>query len=738
MSESRPGGTTTASKRSRHRPSTEGTGDRPPGAGSSTRRPDERPLSKGHELIPQASLDRLHAAIARVREQAEALADGDEETGHGPPGPHRRGDVPDRRRDAPARRDGPSPARRPVRSEEAAPPPPNARSAPPAPRTRPDPFTHRSPGGPPAGSTPPSRRLPRWTLAAAGAVAVAVLLVLPNTFALVSIFVPSSSTSVDVSTPTPFPLADGEQGDGTVDGDQNGASVSVDPPKVWKEVVLWGCDPDVDGEAGCELVPSSTDWTNHSEHAFYHEGALDPAPTYWLEAYMKADAGNETSVRLFNGGDDQWVFDSRVNTTSTAWTLVRSAGFTLNATGKEYFFQSRASTANTGAIRMVKLIAAQSYDLDAGTDITKTETQVRISGADASAGGAAVASDRSARFVWNETLFKPTADTKVFFEATGWTDSNGGADIVLHDVTSGNDVTSLNFAQDDPVTRKRVEITGNADWVDGDEYQVELDRGGGGGTLKLYIARIVIQQPVAPVATGRYVDLTWANSTTDTAFTDTGYPGRYHMDTEWGNRTAVFAATLKGSGGQTTVTARLFDNRNGSAVPGSTVEANGNGVTRVQSPYVTLDALNATYSAEYKVNAGDTATVRNAWIVVEQWMGKLYDPVLTTRHNGGACTWEFHLEHVATAGDLNWLDNGTLALGNDTGGKAQVVVDQGALVRTQGPVVTVAPGGTLRHQMRYEPDPANGAPPVELTADLVGKCATNGVHTRQRVIYEFR
>lgn len=585
------------------------------------------------------------------------------------------------------------------------------------------------------------------------AVSMLLLLVLPGALGVVIPEYPVSTTTAGVNDPTPFPFEAGSFGDATVSADQNNATATVDAPVLYKTIQVWGCDPDDTSDAGCTLTPNSTSYTFHNGTRFMPRAGWQPTSSlrFFLEAEMRAASGNTTFVRLYDEDNAAPVTASEISSASTTLELVRSGpiepdGVDLSL-GNELVMQTRASTADTGAVRMVRLVAELRYNWTDDKDIQKIVTQIPISGGDAQGGGQTAPSDRGAIFEFNETYFpKDTTLNKVQFEAVGWTDSNGGADVHLEDLTTGTTVATISFNQGDPITRAApVDVTG--DMVDGHEYEVQLDRGGGGGTVKVHNARLVVlQQSLAQRAdwrTGRYVDLAWSDSTTSATYQAAGHPGIYHFATEFDNGTARLEATIANDNNNALTSLRALHPRG--HVLGY-VNRSTNSWARVQSDaFAVVDddqTGNASYDAELKAGSG-TARVRKAWIVVEQAPGRVWDHVLRTGHDGARCDWRFWVEYdgdPATAVDNEtFLDNATVYLANGTTQAAQLVVEgpNGPARREPSRVVTVAPGDRVEHRVRFDANPGSGLDAATIRARLHGRCDTAGVHTVQHVTYKF-
>lgn len=566
-----------------------------------------------------------------------------------------------------------------------------------------------------------ARTLFRPRSAATTGVLLVLVLLVPAAGASVVPLLPPAAETFGVLGATPLPHQAGTLGSATITSGDNVAQVSVGPPKLWQEVVLWGCET-----AGtCSLTaPALTYGTAAGSLVRINAADYAPAPAWHLEATLAAPSGQTISVILLDKTGGGTIAASEVSTTSTTATTVRSAGFTLSS-DKEYQFQSKVTgLVAGGAVTMVKLVGLQEYP-------TSTQTQVRIAGGSETTATTYGVPGRAARWVYEgATGYDGLAG--VYLEAVGQVPAlqTGAGAVRLVDTGNGTEAAAVSFGTTlTSATRVRsADLSGAL--VTGREYEVEYQAGTGvTPKLTLHLARIVVAQ-ASFTKTVRYVDLAPTVTTTATSFATVGHPGRYHMDTEWGGTTAYLEATLKNSGAGGTTSLRGYDNGAAAAMTGSQLDVTGTTLARQRSGALTLNSANVTYAAQLQATSG-TAEARNAWLIVYQSGGKSYDHVLRTRNDVvNGCTWDFTLQHTGGS-NLARMTSATVTLRGATSA-AQIVVASGAVTQATGSAVSVAYGSRAEHVVASNPGSAGS---TTLNADLLGTCQGTGIHTAQPISY---
>lgn len=416
---------------------------------------------------------------------------------------------------------------------------------------------------------------------------------------------PSSGTTAAVADPSPVPLEAGPVGTTTISDGNNSATVETPAPKLWKELELWNCNPVADS---CNHEPTAGSFTTYeASKARVDASNFQPEPLFFLEAYMEAPTGETVSLRLRDLTDATNVTGTTVSTSSDSLELVRSGGFRLSG-AKDYAFQSRVTGSSSGgAVKSVKLLAMQQFP-------TAATTQARIASADEVTDTTFTVPESAA--LWQYDKASMDGIQSVHFEVVANMTSGlvNGANIRLVEVSSGTEIASFSVAASTttPTRFRSGDIASSLS--DGREYQVEAETGSITAKVYLHAARIVIIQSDFS-ETVQYTSLSWEDSTGSTGWTSAGYAGRYHMDTQWDNRTVFFEGTLADDTLATNASLRLFDRLAGSPVAGSTLNVIGLARTRVRTD-VTLNPRNATYRAEFKTEGGLTnALLDNAWIV---------------------------------------------------------------------------------------------------------------------------
>lgn len=553
-------------------------------------------------------------------------------------------------------------------------------------------------------------RRPRWL-----AGLLVLVLLAPGALGSVAPDWPASPLTANVAS-TPLPMSAGSMAAASIAADQGSATVTANAPKLWKEIVLWPCD----ATNGCaSAIPSGAYTTVDGSITHVDPADYGGSATFYLEAYLKAPAGQTASVILRNMTDGVDVAASEVTTSSSSYVLLRSAGFTLSGSKDYQFRMKNSGTSAGGELSMVKLVLEQQFP-------AKTETQVRLSSIATTSSALWTVPARAGKWRYDATGLDGL--TGAYFEFVANSGATDG-EVRLVDRTTGTVVSSTTFLSNVPFRSRSFDISGSM--ADGHEYEVEFASvvGGATGITTLYLARIVLQQ-ASFTKTVRYADLTWATSTTSTGFVTVGYPARYHMDSEWGGVTGYFEATLANSGAGGTSSATLWDNTAGSAVSGSQVDVTGTTRTRVRSASVALDRANGTYAVQLKASAG-TADLRDAWLIVLQVAGKTYDDALRTANAVNACTWSFTLVAGPTSG-LARLTSATIALRGNGVLQDQVKVAGGVLTQGSGAAVSVPYPGNLQHVVTTNPSSAGSS---SISASLSGTCSGTGIHTVQPVTY---
>lgn len=514
----------------------------------------------------------------------------------------------------------------------------------------------------------------------------------------------------------------------TVDNDNSTATATVQKPELWKEVVMWSCDPKDDD---CR-IPFPTAATGGYDkkggtRTQIDLAEYDPDPTFHLEAYMKAPSGAKAYVILRNESDGSDISRSEISTSSTSLVRVRSGGFDLSGDHLYTIQIKNDGSSDGGELLAVKLLVEQEHAAD-------TVSQILVASGDTTTTEALSVPDRTRQWRWDASEFDQVSG--VYFEAVASVDTDilTASNVSLYDTTANKQVAEVEVpAATDSPTRFRSSDIGSK-LTAGHEHVIRMERGTGltGDTFRVHLARVIVVQSGFN-DTLRYVDLSWMTDTTSTSFADVGYPDRYHMWEEWGGITGYFEATLSNSDGAETTTARLYNATGGTAVSGSEVSVSDTTFTRVRSSEITLDLANATYRAQAKAS-GSTAHVRHAWLIVPQGPGTTFDHVLESKNDVvDACTWDFTVEYVSGT-SLGRLRNAKITLRGDSTTQDQIVVDGGSVAQSSGSSVSVAYGNVADHLVTTDPD-GSGASTIE--AKVKATCASAGIHTVQPVTYEF-
>lgn len=553
------------------------------------------------------------------------------------------------------------------------------------------------------------------------AAAVVLILLVPSGFAGVGGLYPESGHSFGVA-PSPVPHSAGSMGNATIWSDNNIASTTVGPPYLWKEIVMWGCQPDGD----CLLVPPNAYQSWDGSITRVDTANYDGSPEYYLEAVLVGPgAGNNACVQLRNKTDAATVAGSEICTNSTSPTRVRSGALAL-AGAKDYVFQyMNSGLGSGGTVMTVKILTRQLYP-------TKTETQVFMSGADWKTNDDVLTTARrSIRYLNDDDAWTPIGTIYLEFVANNTGVGNGRARI--RDVTNGNNLGSTGF-DTATITRFRSAAINPSDEREL-EFQFRSDNDPTSYAF-IWIARLIIIQSATVTQTVRYVDLSWNATTTNTGSTSVGFDARYHMDEEWGNRTAYFEATLENSDAAGTTYARLVDRTAAATVVGSEVSLAGTAMDRARSGALTLNAAAGDYAAEFNSSVGtNTAKLRNAVLIVFQAPGKWHDDVLRTDNDATSMSCSFTLAYrAAGSGNLGRLNSGTRISIRAQGGPLsdEIILGAGGTVsQSEGSAVSVPAGSRLEHVVFSDPS-SSGTSTIK--ADLKGTCGV-GVHTTQDLTF---
>lgn len=500
-----------------------------------------------------------------------------------------------------------------------------------------------------------------WRLAA---VAIGLLVGL----APLAQLLPPAAGDAAAFTATLFPFFPGDEGSQTITPSRAEATVHMGPPTVWKERVMWGCEPTGDcilDQAGDET------WHRYSgARTVVDLREYDPPPTFVLEAVMDATEVDRVQVRLVNLWTGEVVDGSTVSTSAAEPTLVRSSALSL-AGAREYGFEVRvdhaANDRDAGDVYTVKLLSAQ-------PGATDTVTSVRLGGGDVASAGNLVTARRSA--IWRYDASALDGDVDVHFEAVA---SLSGVDGDVELVRASDDeiVTTLDFDRGDTELRIRsLDLSGPL--TPGEAYEVQLDNNGF-QRMTLHIARIVIEQSDL-TRTVRYVDLSWQDATRATSFEPIGYPAIHNGSLEWGPSQGYFEATTSVDlhGASTSALTRALGEAasvrltnasdGGTVVEGSHLRTTNTAPTRLRTAAaVPLDPSDTVYRAQLRTARGLVpAEVRNAWIVSYQDAGRTYDHVLGNEHRADGA-WNVSLDATGSE-NLSRVENLTVGIrdGNTT------------------------------------------------------------------------
>lgn len=281
----------------------------------------------------------------------------------------------------------------------------------------------------------------------AASAAVLLVLLLPGAFAGVVVGYPDAGQGHGVLA-SPLPLGAGDEGTATVSGDLNSATAAA-AHVLWKEVALLG-------GATTHTFTDTAYATRERSIARLDMAVYDPDPTLYLEAVVKAPAGETVFLRLWDRTAGAPVAGSELSTTSTSFSLVRSAGFTLpGASEYQYQFQT---TGGTGEVRQVKVAVRQEFTPgDAETQVKIASERTTGANAYFRPGGAAT---------WRYDASAMDGVDGVFFEAVGQQrDSSQTARVRLWDETAGSQVHVLQFPGTAGMTRQRSGDLSGRSWT---------------------------------------------------------------------------------------------------------------------------------------------------------------------------------------------------------------------------------------------------------------------------------
>ena len=550
---------------------------------------------------------------------------------------------------------------------------------------------------------------------------MALCLMAPTVLGAVTARFPASTATAAVAA-TPLPHLPGSMGSAAVSADQNGATVSLPAPRLWKEIGMWNCRKD-------STCPTTFTHTNYQEQdgsywARIRVADYSPTPTFYFEAFMSAPAGATAYAILRDRSNGADVAASEVSTTSTSLVLVRSGAFTL-AGEKDYSIRiKRAGGADGGELRDARLVLVQDFP-------TKTVEQVRLMQGDHVGSTSWAVPSRATRWRYDAAAWDGIASAH--FEIVAEVDGNMLTDsrVRLVDRTAGTVVTTLTVTILDSSAKRFRSGDIKAQLVDGHEYEVETNRGDGviNDRLKVYVGRLLLFQS-GFTKTVRHVDLAPADATSSSSFVTLGHRGRYQSATEWGPASGFFEATLRNTDSSGATSVRLVDLGGGTVVDGSLLASTGTARTRLRTGSVPLAGEAAEFRVEVSATGG-TGEIRSAWLVVHQSRTKTYDSVLQTgTPAGGGCAWTFTLQYVSGS-NLGRLAGATLTLRGPSTAD-QVVITSGTVSQSSGSAITAAAGSRLDHVVAADPT-ASGTSTIE--AQLRGRCAGSGIHTVQPVTY---
>lgn len=558
--------------------------------------------------------------------------------------------------------------------------------------------------------------------ARATTVLLVCLIAAPGVSAAITIQFPGSPPAADVLDTTPLPFSDGGFGVTTVSADENSATVALPTPKVWKEIVMWGCKHGIGGSTGCNLTDATTTPTAYDGSLTYVDTTTLPSATFRLEIYGRSSSASDTlTVDLYDEGAGAAVSGSSVVLSSGAPEWGVGSAFTLSG-AEEYRFRYSASSGTSESLTMVKLVAAQGFP-------SSTETTLLASGAGETTSTTFAEPERSSRFTYDASGFDGTV--AAYFEAVGSVTAGTflpDGEVRLYDVTAGSAITSslLSLTSSSVDRLRSGDIS--VDLTEGNTLRVDFRRSGGllSPQFHLDLARLVIVQTGGFTETVRYVDLSMQNTTTSTSYDYQGFPSRYRMDTEWGNRTGYLDAKVRNTDGSGAAVLQLYDHAAGAAVAGSEVSDAADAWTYVRSSPFTLGQVNTTLQMQSKADSTGTTEVLYARLVVFQTEGKVFDAALVTTNSGSpACSWHLNASLASSSG-LARLDSVVVTIREGATSEDQIVVTSGSVTTSSGSTVQVDGTKTLNYVVTYVPNATGSS---QLVLSLLGDCGTSGVHT---------
>lgn len=541
---------------------------------------------------------------------------------------------------------------------------------------------------------------------------------------------PGANHTTDVQGSPPNLLTPGPMGETDLNADQTGGTANASKQYLWKEIPLPICLAGSNPPSGCTNAPNTGNFRT-IDHALVRvdTSLFDGNPMFFLEASLHSTGvpGESVQVQLNRLGTGS-VTGSTITSTSATRETVRSSGFTL--TGLADYVPETVRTGGVALVFDVRLIVRQDAP-------TVTQTHVVLSEADSSSNTNNIDPDRATRVLWEPQLFDGKAVSVTFVAVAQLSTGSLTGTVTLVNATDNSVVTTLNFPSGSNSPRRVAsgDIAGGLDA--GTEYKVRFQRGIGVGTMNFHHAMLVISQSDFD-HTVRYVHLAHTDTTSSSTLaapTSSPFIGRYHMDSEWGNLTAWFEFTATQSATPSTITAQLYNVTGASAVAGSTIDHDAPTLARTRTASAfTLSPHNSTYEVRWNVTSG-SATLRGAFLIVEQFRAKTYDHVLTVPTSIN-CTsaWAYDAALVSGSGvDMTWLQVMRLDLENATSAQTQVAFDQGNVTVSAGDPVNVTAGQDLELTLYVQPnaskDPAGRLPRFDI--DVHGEC--DGVHLYHRL-----
>lgn len=353
---------------------------------------------------------------------------------------------------------------------------------------------------------------------------------------------------------------------------------------------------------------SSTTNTSYSDlgtrtPALWDADNYDGTVTVYFEAVISTTGGTGYAALYGDNGEGQ-VSGSEVTTTSATRVRVRSGAITLTD-GVDYVGKMKATSTFTTTITDARLVIVQSGS------ITKTETQILISGGNPSVTSTSVVDvATSPLFFYDADQYDGTV--AIYLETVGLIDSGASTATWYLTDDANNAVTDGEISTNSTtVVRQR---SAALTLVDGTTYKMRYKVTGSTGRLRH--ARLIIVQTGSPTKTETYYPMTAHGSLTTTSTTSVAQVRPiYWDDSEWSvdTQSVFFEATIQSSNASHTATAEAWD---GAAID-ATVSTTSTSRSRQRSAAFNPDD-DTTYDPRLKIsNAASTATMRNAWLVIQ-------------------------------------------------------------------------------------------------------------------------